>query len=118
MVFEPFNPTKLKCPSQNTIISGKNSALVFSMEVWDDVGFVYASKYRTKIVKLLLEHNSTPSAIAKETKIETSHVSRTLSQLERKGIVKCLTPNRLKGRIYQLTPKGADIAKRIEKNIG
>lgn len=83
------------------------------MSVWDSVGFVYASKYRTKIVKLLIVHPSTPSAIAKEAKIRLAHVSRALNELENEGIVKCLTPRRLKGRIYGLTPKGKEIARKL-----
>ena len=91
--------------------------MVLSMKIWDDVGFVYASEYRTRIVRFLLKNESTPGIIARETGIRAPHVSRTLSQLEKRGIVKCLTPNRFKGKIFALTPKGIKIIERIEQDV-
>lgn len=88
------------------------------MARWDDAGFVCASKYRTKILRVLLKHIGTPRKIAEDTKIKMPHVSRALRQLEQRKIVKCLTPDRFRGRIFGLTDKGIDIAKRIENGVG
>jgi DNA-binding MarR family transcriptional regulator len=87
------------------------------MAGWDDTGFVCASKYRIEILRVLLKHNGTPRKIAEDTKIRMPHVSRALRQLEQKEIVKCLTPDRFKGKIFGLTDKGIEIAKRIEKGV-
>ena len=86
------------------------------MVSWDEVAFVNVSKYRKKTVKHLLHSASTPSSIAKATEIKISHVSRALSQLKKREIVECLTPNRHKGRIYVLTQKGIDISKKIKES--
>jgi len=83
------------------------------MEEWDCIGFVCASRYRTRIVGFLLRQSNTPSVISRETNIKISHVSRALNQLEERKIVECLTPNRLKGRIFGLTSRGISIAKKI-----
>jgi DNA-binding MarR family transcriptional regulator len=87
------------------------------MSIWDDVGFVCASKYRVKVLQIISIHPTTPSAIANEIGIRLVHVSRTLNELESKGIVKCLTPHRLRGRIYGLTAKGLEVAQKINKRI-
>jgi len=85
------------------------------MAEWDDAGFVWASKYRREIVRVLLKRSSTPGDIAEDTKFRMPHVSRALRQLQERGIVKCLTPDRSKGRIFRLTDKGKRTARRIEK---
>ena len=83
---------------------------------WKDYGFVVISKYRKKVVLALLKHPMTPRQISNETKINISHISRTLHELTRKQIVFCMTPDRVKGRVYSLTEKGTRIAKLIKNN--
>lgn len=87
-------------------------------ECWDDMGFILASKYRSEVLKILLKHTSTPKGLAERTGIKLSHVSRTLRQLEHRGLIKCYTPDRLKGKIFGLTEKGFIIAKEIQKDMG
>lgn len=82
---------------------------------WDKYGHVKASKYRKNIVLLLSEKPKTPKEIAGETDYYLSHVSNTLRDLTEKKVVRCLTEDRKKGRIYGLTEEGEEIADQIKK---
>jgi len=82
---------------------------------WDKYGYVKASKYRKDLVLSLHEKPKTPKEMSKETEYYLSHVSNTLKDLSKNDIVKCLTENRNKGRVYTLTDLGKDIAKQIKK---
>lgn len=82
---------------------------------WDKYGFVNASKYRKNIVISLRDKPKTPKEIKEETDYYLSHVSNTLKELSEEEVVKCLTENRKKGRIYALTDLGEEIAEQINK---
>lgn len=82
---------------------------------WDKYGFVNASKYRKNIVLTLHNKPKTPKEIQEETDYYLSHVSNTLKDLSEKEIVKCLTDDRKKGRIYDLTDLGEEIAEQLNK---
>ena len=81
---------------------------------WDDVSFVLRSVQRKKII-LVLETPLTPTYIAKKTGISLSNVGTKVGDLKKKGIVKCLTPNVRKGKIYGLTRDGKEILEKIKK---
>lgn len=51
----------------------------------------------------------------KEVDLHLSHVSNTLTDLTEEGIVQCLTEERTKGRVYDLTELGQKIAEQIKK---
>lgn len=72
---------------------------------WDDISYVVASKTRKSIV-LKLETPRTPTFIAKDLNLNLANVSRSLSELEDKGMIVCLTPDQRTGKIYSLTKKG------------
>ena len=57
----------------------------------------------------------TPVEIAKEINKHRSAVSRAILALEKKGLVKCLTPKERMYRIYEITTKGKRILKLILK---
>lgn len=67
---------------------------------WEKVAFVRASKYRKQILDALSEPK-TPTELAKITGQNVSHISRTLKELQKKKLVKCLTPNLRKGKLYK-----------------
>ena len=76
-----------------------------------------ASKTR-KLIVLKLETPRTPTFLAKDLSVNLANISRSLSELEEKGIVICLTPERRMGKIYSLTKKGtkaSDTIKNMEK---
>ena len=80
--------------------------------MWKDLGYVLRAKNRKRIIKALNEPKI-PSQLAEELEMHISHVSRTLNQLQKAKIVKCLTPEEKVGRLYELTEKGKGIRNRI-----
>ena len=56
-----------------------------------------------------------PSEIAKQTGLRTTQISNALRDLKERDLVVCLNETARKGRIYQNTPLGLEILKRIEK---
>jgi DNA-binding MarR family transcriptional regulator len=80
---------------------------------WDKLGYVLAGKYRIQVIKCLYEKPMTPKAISKRTNLYISHVSNTIKELMKIDLVKCLTPNLKRGRIYSLTDVGKEVAKEL-----
>lgn len=73
------------------------------------IGYIKASFYRQRILLALSAQDMTPSEIAKSTKISLGNVTKIISDLRRKELVKCKTPRLRKGRIYTLTGVGKEI---------
>lgn len=69
-------------------------------------GFVIASKRRHRVLRLLGSAPMRPAELAAKTSIEIASVSRTLFQLEKKGLVVCLTPEKSSWRVYAITELG------------
>ena len=84
-------------------------------EYWNNYGYVLASRYRKIVLKFLLEGPRTPTQIANESGCNVSHISRSLRELEKRNLIKCLTPARRKGKIYSITKLGINVAKEIQK---
>jgi DNA-binding MarR family transcriptional regulator len=82
---------------------------------WNHYGYVLASEYRKVILRALAEKPKTPKQIADETKYNLSHVSRSIRQLEKRSLIKCLTPKRRKGKLYGLTDNGFRIFNQLSK---
>ena len=85
--------------------------------MWEEIGYIMASKYRKNIVEKLSNKNYMPSFLAKEINVQLSHVSRALKELEDKNIVKCLNEKSKKGRIYSLTELGKKLSQIIESEL-
>ena len=81
---------------------------------WDDISFIVRGKHRKTILKLL-DNPKTPTQIKNETKLHFNTVSRTLVELEKKGVVKCLTPKQKLSRFYQITNKGMKLLGNLTK---
>ena len=81
---------------------------------WDDISFIIRSKHRKTLLKLL-DNPKTPTQIKTETKLHFNTVSRTLVELEKKGVVKCLTPHQKLARFYQITDKGKKLLGNLTK---
>lgn len=80
---------------------------------WSKYSFVIRAKNR-RAVLLKLSNPKTPTQIAEELKLSLSHVSRALKELEKEGLIECLTPNEKVGRVYKRTLIGEEIANLIE----
>jgi DNA-binding MarR family transcriptional regulator len=77
------------------------------------VSFVGRGKTRIKILKTLYNPR-TPTEAANITGIHRSSVSRTILDLEKKGLVECLTPKEKRGRYYRTTKLGKEVIKILE----
>jgi predicted transcriptional regulator len=76
-------------------------------------GFVMAGKLRQKIVSLLVEPK-TPTQLKDIVKTQDSTLSRCLKQLREKEIINLVNKDARKGRIYELTKDGQDIASKLK----
>jgi len=85
--------------------------------MWEDVGYVMASKYRETIIKKLSKKNYMPSILAKETNLRLSHISRALKELKIKNLIVCLNKESKKGKIYSLTDSGKRLLELIETQL-
>jgi predicted transcriptional regulator len=81
---------------------------------WKDASYILASKYRRAII-LKLDSPKTPTILAKHVDLNLANVSRSLTELEKKGLVICLTPKQRVGKIYSLTKKGKYVIEKIKK---
>lgn len=76
--------------------------------VWSDFSFVASSGYREKAISALASSPKLPRQIARETNLRTTHVSRALREMAKRGLVECLTPSaKSHGRLYGLTETGS-----------
>ena len=75
-------------------------------ERWNIRSTIHASKYKQKILKYLKKGPSTPHIISVSLNLSASHTSTTLKQLINIELIFCLTPDRRKGKLFGLTPKG------------
>ena len=76
---------------------------------WDVVGHVISSRHRTLVLGRLADSPATPTQIASDVEIASTHVSRALNSLRDRGLVELLVPeDRRKGRVYGITTKGSD----------
>jgi DNA-binding MarR family transcriptional regulator len=80
----------------------------------EKLGWLKASEYRKDILLTLAGRRLTPKEIAEETEYYLSHVSNTLSDMEERDLVNCLTPDRNKGRIYVLTDEGEEMVGELQ----
>lgn len=81
------------------------------------ISFVMAGEVRTKILLALSESKRTPTLLAKVIGTHQSTTSRALISLEKKGLVKCLTPKAKLSRIYSITNTGKKIIDGVKKII-
>ncbi len=80
-------------------------------EIFNVLGYVMASEYRTNILKSIGESIKIPSAIASEIGLRTNHVSNVLKDLKEHDLVVCLNEDARKGRLYKNTDLGLEILK-------
>ncbi len=81
---------------------------------WEDVSFIISSGYRKKVLKNL-ENPKIPSRLSGEIGINKTHISKVLKELESKKMIKCLTPNSNKGKLFVISGYGKKILSEILK---
>jgi len=79
------------------------------------LSFVLSGRIREKVLTSLQEIEKTPTILAKEIQTHQSTTSRTLADLEKQGLVKCLTPNAKLSRLYAITERGKKIIEKVNK---
>jgi len=80
---------------------------------YEKYGFVVSAPNRKRVI-LALDKEKTPSELTAELKMQDANVSRALTELTDAGIVRCLTPDNKRGRIYVLSKDGVEIRKRLQ----
>jgi len=78
------------------------------------MGYVISSTYRTEVMKSLIDGPKFPSKIAADSEIKQNHISNVLNQLKKKQLIRLINPEAKKGRIYELTDVGLDIARELK----
>ncbi len=86
-----------------------------SDEILIEKSYIEISKYRTRVMKTLIDDVKIPSQIAADADISQKHISGTLRQLREHELVECINPEVKRGRLYRLTPKGRDVAQSIKQ---
>ena len=80
---------------------------------------IASSSVRNKILAVLEKGPLRPREISRKLNYETSQVSAALFQLQKKGMVKCLTPDKGSWRVYAITELGRktlDYKRRLKNN--
>ena len=72
-------------------------------------------KMKRIILEELFHKKNISSFLAKKFKKEKSAISRIFIELTKEGLVFCETPEKDKYRVYNITQKGIDILKELEK---
>ena len=80
-------------------------------KLYEILGYVKISTYRTKTLKSLNDTLKMPSEIAKEINASTSQVSAALSDLKKQKLVICVNEEVRKGRLYKCSELGLEIIK-------
>jgi len=81
------------------------------------LSYVLSGKVRRRILKALLEIEKTPTILAKEIQTHQSTTSRDLADLEKRGLVKCLTPKAKLSRLYSITEAGKKVIQKVNQII-
>ncbi len=79
---------------------------------YNKLSYVLRAKTRKKMV-VIMDKIKMPSELKREMKIEDSNIARALRELEKEGIIKCLTPKQKMGKLYTLTREGEEIREKI-----
>ena len=82
-------------------------------ELFEILGYVKISPYRTNTLKALGDELKMPSEIANDTNVKTSQVSSALADLRKKGLVVCVNEEVRKGRLYKCTDLGKEIIEKL-----
>jgi len=79
---------------------------------WDNISFIVRSSPRKKVF-LALQEPKTPTQLSKDLGINIGFISNILIDLQKRELIKCLSPNEKRHRFYQISKKGKEILKSI-----
>ena len=81
--------------------------------MYDLISYVSRGKVRRAVISDLIKPH-TPTELCRIINTHRSTTSRAILALEKKGLVKCITPNEKMGRYYEITSLGKKILQQIE----
>ena len=81
--------------------------------MYDLISFVSRGKVRRKVLENLKEAN-TPTKLSQIIKTHRSTTSRAILALEKRGLVKCVTPDESMGRYYDTTSLGKKVLRELK----
>jgi len=85
-------------------------------DIDDLVKWVISVDRRFVLIETMKGHTVVrASDIAHETSRSTQNISRALKELQEKGLIECLTPEKTTWKKYVLTDLGKEISKGLEK---
>ena len=82
-------------------------------ELFEILGYVKISPYRTNTLKSIGDELKMPSEIANNLNLKTSQISAALSDLKKKELVICVNEDVRKGRLYRCTDLGKEILEKL-----
>ncbi len=83
--------------------------------MWDLVSACLAANRKARVLKALEEGPLDQRRIAFKANLERSNARKAVLALCRLQLVECLTPDRPRSRIYQLTPFGRRVLEEVRK---
>lgn len=78
-----------------------------------NLSFVMSSRQREKVLAAVVPSPKTPAQIAQETELRLPHVSRSLSQLQKSGLVRWVAGEH-RGKLYH----GTDLGRAVLRELG
>ena len=78
------------------------------------VAFIKRAKNRNTILQLLAEKKKSQAELHHESRMYRTHVRRTLIELQKRKLVKCLNPKDRIYKIYQITNLGKEVLEEIK----
>lgn len=76
-------------------------------------GYIATSNLRKRIILALSKKAQRQSELVKRLQQKQPNVSKALVDLEKHGLVECLTPGKKAWKWYELTPLGLEVRKEI-----
>jgi predicted transcriptional regulator len=77
--------------------------------------WVKASEYRENLLLAIEDKPRTPKELSEMTDYYLSHVSNVLSDLDDRDLAECITPDRKKGRLWQVTDDGEKLIEDLKR---
>lgn len=77
---------------------------------WELLSYVKASKHRENVLRELSDDGTmTPKELSDNLDIHLSQASKVLTELQSEGLIKCMTPDKRKGKLYRTTEEGLEL---------
>lgn len=82
--------------------------------MYEEIANLKRSKTKIEILKKLASKPMTPTEVANNLNLHQSSISRSILQMEKAGLVKCVTPNQKNFRHYISSEKGKNLLKKLK----